>query len=194
MKEILYVILDQWADWEPAYLSTAVKTFGNNLYINRTVSLTSDPVESIGGFRVTPDYDINSIPENYEALILVGGMSWRNKEAELIKPLVQNCFKSGKILGGICDATFFLASTGVLNGVKHTGNGLNSLKPLEIYTGENNYIEKQAVNDKNVITANGSAPLEFAREILISLDIAEENEINEWYKFNKIGFYKSDII
>lgn len=75
MKKILFVILDQWADWEAAYWSSAIRRLGQKQYAIKTVSLTKDSVESIGGFHVLPDYDIQSIPTDYEALILIGGMT-----------------------------------------------------------------------------------------------------------------------
>ena len=81
MKTILFVLLERWADWEAAYLSSATRMLGENKYDIKTVSLTKDTVESIGSFRVLPDYDIESIPIEYEALILIGGMSWRSEAA-----------------------------------------------------------------------------------------------------------------
>ena len=68
-------------------------------------------------------------------------------------------------MGGICDASAFFGTVGVLNNVVHTSNDLNDLKQWAgtIYTGETKYIARQAVRDRNVITANGTAPLEFAK-------------------------------
>lgn len=51
-------------------------------------------------------------------------------------------------------------------------------------------MEKQAVNDSNIITANGTATLEFAKEIMLQLKVKSEDEINGWYEFHKHGFYK----
>ena len=108
MKTILFVLLDQWADWEAAYLSSALRMLGQGRYAVKTVSLTRDPVESIGGFRVFPDYDIHSLPADYEALILVGGLSWRQEAARQVGPLVERCLSERRLLGGICDASGFL--------------------------------------------------------------------------------------
>ncbi len=72
-KNILFVILEGFADWEAAYLSSAIRTFNANEYDVKTVSLEKNAVESIGGFRVIPDYDIHDMPKDYEALILIGG-------------------------------------------------------------------------------------------------------------------------
>ena len=77
-KTILFVILQQYADWEAAYLSSAISMLSQGEYEIKTVSLSKEPVQSIGGFKVLPDYDVASVPINYEALILIGGMTWRS--------------------------------------------------------------------------------------------------------------------
>ena len=81
-KTVLFVLLQQYADWEAAYLSSAIHMLGQGNYEVKTVSLTKEKVKSIGGFCTIPDYDIQSIPEDYEALILIGGMSWRKEDAK----------------------------------------------------------------------------------------------------------------
>lgn len=142
-----------------------------------------------------PDYDIASAPEDYEALVLIGGMTWRNENAQQIKTLVEECYQKGKVLGGICDASAFLGTVGVLNDVMHTSNDRNDLKQWagSIYTGETKYIAKQAVRDRNIITANGTAPMEFAKEVLLALNVASEDKILDWYNFHKLGFYTAPM-
>ncbi|WP_259473086.1 hypothetical protein [Clostridium estertheticum] len=44
--------------------------------------------------------------------------------------------------------------------------------------------------DSDIITANGTASLEFAREIMLYLNLKPVGKIDEWYKFNKLGFYQ----
>ena len=192
-KTILFVILQQYADWEAAYLSSGINMLGDGSYEIKTVSLTNESIASIGGFHTVPDYDIKSISSEYEALILIGGMTWRDEKAKQIKLLVEECFNKGKVLGGICDASAFLGTVGILNNVNHTSNDLNDLKKWagNSYTGEEKYIMQQAVSDKNVITANGTAALEFAKEVMLSLKVAPENNIIEWYNFHKLGYYNA---
>lgn len=194
-KNVLFVILDKYADWEAAYLSTLILALGNDKYSVKTVSLTKDIVKSLGGFNVVPDYDIQSAPTDFDALVLIGGMSWRNEESLKVKPLVENALNNGKVLGAICDASAFLGTMGVLNNVRHTSNDLNDMKQWAkaAYTGEDKYFMQQVVRDNNVITANGTATLEFAKEVLIALKAAPENKINEWYNFHKLGFYKATM-
>lgn len=193
-KTILFLILQQYADWEAAYISSAISMLEQSKYEIKTVSLSRDCVHSIGGFKVLPDYDVLSVPNDYEALILIGGMTWRSENTQQIKKLVEDCFQKGKILGGICDASAFLGTVGVLNDVIHTSNDLNDLKQWagSAYTGEAKYIAKQAVSDKNIITANGTAPMEFAKEILLTLNVAED-KVSDWYNFHKLGLYTAPM-
>ncbi len=194
-KTLLFVILQQYADWEAAYISSAISMLGQGEYEIKTVSLSKDCVQSIGGFKVLPDYDIETVPSDYEAIVLIGGMTWRNENTQQIKTLVKGCTQKGKVLGGICDASAFLGTVGVLNDIYHTSNDLNDLKQWagSIYTGEEKYIAKQAVRDRNIITANGTAPLEFAKEILSALNVASEEKILEWYNFHKLGYYTAPM-
>lgn len=197
-KEIIFVILNGFADWEAAHLAvcvnTGVKPGRPVKYTAKTLSLTKDPVISIGGFRVLPDYDIHTLPEDYAGLVLVGGDNWFSPEADSIVPLVEKMIRENKLVAGICNASVFLGKHGFLNHVKHTSNALDYLKNIagEKYTGEANYIEKQAVCDGNIVTANGTAQLEFCREILYVLNADEPEIIEESYSFYKKGFLLSE--
>ena len=193
MKRILYVLLEQWADWELAYISSAVNMLGDGKFENKTVSLTKTPVTSIGNVKCLPDFDVLSIPRDFDALILIGGLSWHNENALQLKSLIDACIKDGKVVAAICDACRFLGSVGALNSAKHTANDLNELKRYAAYNNEKDFIHKQAVSDNNIITANGTAPLEFAREVLKALSVASDEQIKGWYDFHKLGFYNAPM-
>ena len=51
------------------------------------------------------------------------------------------------------------------------------------------YRNCQAVTDRNIVTANGSADLEFTRLCLLALGADTPERIEEFYAFNKRGFY-----
>lgn len=193
-KEILFVLLNGFADWEAAHIAvcinTGVKPERPVKYITKTLSLTKDPVISIGGFRVLPDYDIHALPEECAGLVLVGGDNWFSPDAESLVPLVEKMIRENKLVAGICNASVFLGKHGFLNQVKHTSNALAYLKNTagEGYIGDAHYIEKQAVRDGNIVTANGTAQLEFCREILYALNADEPEIIEESYAFYKNGF------
>ncbi|WP_258881093.1 hypothetical protein [Clostridium tagluense] len=59
--------------------------------------------------------------------------------------------------------------------------------------GEEKYMMQPAVSDNNIITANGTAPLEFAKEVMIALEVAPEKSILEWYNFYKYGCYEAPM-
>ena len=54
-KEVIFVLLNNFADWEGAYISTClnmgVKPGCPIKYKVKTLSLSKDPISSIGGFR-----------------------------------------------------------------------------------------------------------------------------------------------
>lgn len=194
-NEILYILLPDYAAHEVVYLSQAVASDEyalkeNPKYVNRVVAPTMEPVKSIGGFLTLPDYSFESIPDDYAALVLIGGFGWATPVAEQVAPIVRNAIARGKIVGAICNAASFMAKCGFLNNVRHTGNGLEQLKLWggENYTNPEGYANVQAVSDKNIVTANGSASLEFAKELLLLLENDFPERIEMYYQFNKQGF------
>lgn len=195
-KEILFVLLNDFADWEGAYiapcLNTGVEPGSESKYIVKTLSVTKDPVTSCGGFKVLPDYDINHFPADYAGLVLVGGMKWFTPEAELFVPLVKKAIENNKLVAGICNASVFLGMHGFLNEVNHTSNGLEYLKAFAgiNYTGQHRYINETVVRDGNIVTANGFSALEFCREILYTLDADTPQKIEKSYRINKSGIWE----
>lgn len=78
-NEILYILLPDYAAHEVVYLSQAIASdeFAlkeNPKYINKVVAPTLEPIKSIGGFFTLPDYSFDTIPDDYAALILIGGL------------------------------------------------------------------------------------------------------------------------
>lgn len=194
-NEVLYILLPDYAAHEAVYLSQAIASdeFAlkeNPKYVNKIVAPTMDPVKSIGGFRTLPDYSFDTIPDDYAALVLIGGFGWTTPVADKVVPIVRHAIENGKVVGAICNASSFMARQGFLNNIKHTGNGLDQLKLWggENYTNTAGYVHVQAVSDKNIVTANGSATLEFAKELLTLLENDTPERIGMYYQFNKQGF------
>ena len=194
-QEVLYILLPEYAAHEAVYLSQAIASDDfamkkNPKYVNKVVGPTLEPVISIGGFRTLPDYSFESMPDNYAALVLVGGYGWSKPIADKVVPIVKKALDEGKIVGAICNAASFLAKHGFVNAVMHTGNGLEQLKLWggENYTNSDGYVHKQAIADGRIVTANGSASLEFAKEMLGLLENDTPERIEMYYQFNKQGF------
>lgn len=193
-KEILIVILNEFADWEISY----VASFLNNTdkYISKIVSVSEGVITSIGGLNVLPDYTLESAPEDFYGLILIGGNSWRKPVNNKVIPIMEKALAMDIPVGAICDATVFMGVNGWLNEVKHTSNELHDLKTYaqDNYTNEKNYLLEQAVTDRKIVTANGTASLEFAREILELLEAYPKDYINQLYQFHKLGYYEAKKI
>lgn len=162
MKTVVLVLLDKFADWEAAPLAAAVTTLGAQV---KVASPNGQPVRSIGGFTTMPDIGISgdSLSSCY-GVVLIGGMSWREDVAETVAPLVRSAMERNMPIGAICDAVVFLDRLGILNNITHTGNMLDDLQNYagKKYSGEKLYRNEPAVRDNSIVTANGTAALEFA--------------------------------
>lgn len=107
-----------------------------------------------------------------------------------IKKLVDLFKENYLTISAICDATTYLAYNNYLDNVAHTGNSVEYIISVcPNYKGKNKYINKQCVSNNEFITANGTATLEFTREIMRNLQLKPNEEIDAWYQFNKNGFY-----
>lgn len=194
MKEILIYVSNEYADWEIGYIGVQIKM--TNKYDVKLVSDNKDIIVSMCGLNVIPDYCINEIMnsniDNYKMLILCGGDFWKknNFANKGVKKLVELFNKNHLTVSAICDATTYLAYNNYLDNIEHTGNSVEYIvSACPNYRGQEKYINKQCVRTAEFITANGTAVLEFTREIMKSLELKTNEEIDGWYQFNKNGFY-----
>lgn len=194
-NEILYILLPDFAAHEMVYLMEAISSDEQQLkpdpkYVNRIVAPSAEPVTAIGGFRVMPDYTFADMPDDYAALVLVGGYGWLTPAADEVVPVVRKAVEDGKIVGAICNGASFMARAGFLNNVRHTGNGRDQLRMWggDSYTNPEGYEHLQAVADSRIVTANGSGVLEFTRELLLLLENDTPERIEMYYQFNRRGF------
>lgn len=191
-KQIVMVILDHFADWEGAFLSSALLSgyLGEG---HQVIWASSDqaPKRSFGGLTVIPDVSLADIPTTADALIVIGGTSWRTPEAAQVVPVVRSFLERGKIIGFICDAARFAAWNGLLNGVIHTGNNPQEMIESPEYTNPQGFRFEEVVHDGQIITANGNSPIPFARSVLLALEIASREAIDEWYDFYTLGYWNA---
>ncbi|HTJ47995.1 MAG TPA: DJ-1/PfpI family protein [Cyclobacteriaceae bacterium] len=193
-KTVLIFVFDGFADWEIAHASVGIRK--SNVYTIKTIALTKAPVVSMGGLQVLPDLDF--IPEvdlcdidgsNTAMLILPGGSMWEQQKNHMINCLVAHCLKCNIPVASICGSTVMLADMGLLNNVLHTSNDVDYLKFLSpTYEGCEFYRSYQVVQDQNIITATGTASIEFARTIFETLNIDHEENLMNWFQyFNTIN-------
>lgn len=192
-KTVLAFVFDGFADWEGAYVCAELNRELNgepSPYTVKTVALDGAPKRSMGGFNVLPDYAVGEAPADACALLLLGGDAWLDGSNDAVLPLVERVQAAGSLVGGICNAATFLAEHGFLDERAHTGNTLEFVQQgAPHYRGAARFVEAQAVVDQGVITANGSAALEFARLVLHALEARPAAYLDSWYGFNKDGLY-----
>ncbi|MFW7433904.1 type 1 glutamine amidotransferase family protein [Vagococcus carniphilus] len=185
MKTAIFFLLDDYADWEGAYLSSTLNKKED--WIVKTASIQRE-VTSIGGFTTKIDFLMDELPKQIDLFIMVGGNSWGIENKSLFT-LVKNYLEGEVTVGSICGAVDYLARNGFLNDHKHTGNSLYLWESFENYTNGANFMEKQAVRDQQLVTANGTAPNEFTKLILEAIEFDGTEAIEKTMYMNQYGFY-----
>lgn len=185
MKKALFLILDKYADWEGAYLSSALNQRED--WSVETISL-DEMVTSIGGFKTSVDYTIGSEPKDFNLFVMIGGDSW-NIDNEKLLHLIKTTFQNNIPIGAICGAVDYLAKNGFLNDYNHTGNAVDMWNDYENYHAKSSFLKQLAVKDKNLVTANGTGPIEFTQFILELIEFDTPENISKMMYFYKHGFY-----
>lgn len=186
MKKAIFFILDEYADWEGAYLSSQLNQ--NKNWEVKTASIKNE-VNSIGGFKTLVDYQVKNITADTDLLVLIGGNSW-SIENEQLKNLIAKRLTNKKPVAAICGAVDYLAKNGLLTNFKHTGNAQYLWKDYARYINKDDFEQKQVVRDHNLVTANGTAPLEFTKQVLKMINFSSDEQINKDIDLYKLGFYK----
>lgn len=140
----------------------------------------------MGGLSIKPDISLDKCTlESNDLLVLPGGTTWGESSHHPVLKKIGEALKLGTIVAAICGATEGLANFGYLDSRKHTSNDLEYIKMVcPNYKGEQFYKMEPAVYDKNLITASGVAPLEFAMEVLKKIDVFTPDTLYSWYKLN----------
>jgi len=190
-KAYLYVF-NTMSDWEVGYLTAELNTGryfkkGLDLINVITVGIDKEPITTMGGLKVIPEVSMGECSLNSEdVLILPGGETWTGEVHEPILEKAKEALEKGTVVAAICGATLGLAKKGLLDSSYHTSNDLEYLKMIvSNYPGEKYYKREVAVNDKNLVTASGIAPLEFTVEVLRVLDVFKPEVLNLWLNLYK---------
>jgi putative intracellular protease/amidase len=184
-------VFDTLSDWEIPYAVAGINnsTFQKNpgRYGIRTVGLTKAAVKTMGGIAILPDLELaDLLPSQSAMFLLPGGESWDDgKNVEAVAK-AKEFLTAGVPVAAICGATAALARTGVLDNRRHTSNSLAYLLATG-YRGAARYVDRPAITDEGVITAAGTAPLEFAYEIFRTLDVFSPAVLEAWFRLFKTG-------
>lgn len=188
-KKVLVFLFDGFSDWEISYLTPEVNKSEQFELIY--FSKDGKPVTSMGGLQVKPAASLAEVGvKDLAMLILPGGTTWENGGNEVISEFVREVFEKGKPIAAICAATFYLGQLGLLDNLKHTSNDLSYLiAVVPNYRGAQHYQNVPAVTDKNIITACGTAPIEFSREVFRAIGLYDDAQIEKWFQLFKHGIW-----
>ncbi len=180
MKKVLCFLYDTYVDFE---ITLACYYINEDENFQLTyISYEKTPVSSRAGMKVHPDMTVKEAIkiDNIEGLIIPGGHE-RPFKPEL-KQLIIRLNNENKLLAAICAGPEFFAKSGILGSKKYT----TTMTPEEYKEKReidpfprNNYIEKRMVKDNNIITAKGSAFIDFALEIFEWFQMYEDDTERE---------------
>jgi putative intracellular protease/amidase len=172
MNKILCLVSDEMADFEVTLTLQILKNKGDRNIV--TVGQALAPVVGQTGFTFVPDLTLKQaleLPE-VEALIIPGGPirpEWQEPTG-----LIQKMHAGEKLLAAICFGPQYLGPAGILDHHRFTTScsedKIRSLGVPDPYP-RYNYVEERVVCDGNVITAKGSAFVDFAFAVAQYLDI-----------------------
>lgn len=184
---ILCYIYDTMADFEVSFLLHRLTNQGLRQVV--TVAKTLDPVTSQSGVQFLPHRTIDSVTDTseVEALLIPGGPvnNDRNEICDLARRLVDE----GKLVGAICFGPQFLGRAGILDRYTFTTScspeKVKSFGTWDPYNW-NHYVSARVHRDRNLITAQGYAFVDFAEAVCDYLHIFKTPE----ERYEMIGIVK----
>lgn len=194
MFTIYVYVLDTLADWELGYVTSELhsgrffKKDAERVSL-KTVSYSKEPIHTMGGLTVVPDCLIDDVVVNETSVLLLPGAdTWNNPEHGAIIKKVSEFLSVGAIVGAICGATVALANSGLLDSRRHTSNGQGFLEMFSpTYKGQEFYVDEPSVADSNLITANPTGSLLWAKQIIERLGVFQSNTLELWYEYFSTG-------
>jgi putative intracellular protease/amidase len=188
-RDVHLFVVDTLADWEPGLAVAHINRPAPGVpsrYRVRTVGLDRTPIVTLGNIRIVPDLTVDELsPADSAMLILPGSDLYADPKVEPMLAKARAFVDAGVPIAAICGATLGLARAGILDDRKHTSNAKEYLAASE-YKGGARYVTAPVVDDRGVITAPATSPLEFAHAILARLEVFSPAALDAWY-----GLYKT---
>ena len=194
MVTIYVYVLDTLADWELGYVTSELnsgrffKRDAQRVSL-KTVSISKEPVRTMGGLTITPDCLIDDMAvSETSVLILPGAMTWNDPKHGAIIEKAGGFLSSGATVCAICGATAALAVVGLLDHRPHTSNGQGFLEMAAPgYQGQSFYVDQSSVTDHNLITAGSAGALLWTKQIIKHLGVFQSDTLESWYEYFSTG-------
>jgi putative intracellular protease/amidase len=190
-RDVHLFVFDGLADWEYGYAVAGISNPQFQLipgrYRVRTVGLGRLPATTAGGIRIQPDLTLGQLaPKTSAMLILPGGDAWDEERNGEVVEVARRFLATEVPVAAICGATAGLARAGLLDSRRHTSNAREYLAATG-YGGAALYHDQPALTDGDLITASGTAPLDFALHIFRRLELYSDDVLQAWYGWFKTG-------
>lgn len=194
MITVYIYLLATLADWEIGSLTAELNSkrfFRPDApqLIVKTVAVSKEPVKTMGGLTIIPDFTIDEIEMTEKTvLILPGADTWSDTEnAQIIQKASVLLSKGGSVCA-ICGATVALANAGILNDRPHTSNGKGFLDMFcPDYKGQKFYVDQPAVSNGNLITGSATGSLMWTKLIIEKLGLFKPETLEAWYAYFSTG-------
>ena len=187
MRDTVYfLVFDGFADWQAALALCEVRRPGD--WRVQTVGFSAAPVMSMGGLMVQPDSTLAQFDFQRAALLIVpGGHLWQRGEGEVAVAAIRHLHAASAPVAAIDSGVLALARAGLLDHCRHTGNWPGQIATqVPDYRGTDQYdSDVLAVSDGGVISASHLGSVEFAREVIRTLDLYSPADREHWYRLFK---------
>ncbi|MFC5527602.1 DJ-1/PfpI family protein [Rhodanobacter ginsengisoli] len=187
MRDTVYfLVFEGFADWQAALALCEIRRPGD--WQVQTVGFSRARVLSMGGLCVQPDLSLDQLDAACAALLIVpGGHLWQRGEGEPAVAAIRQLHAAGAPVAGIDSGVLALARAGLLDDCRHTGNWPGQIAgQVPDYAGTDQYDSAVlAVSDGGVITASHLGSVEFAREVIHTLDLYSPGDREDWYRLFK---------
>lgn len=187
MRDTVYVWgFEGCADWQVALALAEIRRPGE--WDVRSVGFTREAVTSASGLKLLPDISVDELDLQTTALlVLPGGHLWLSAQIEQMAATARRVHAAGAPVAAMAEGVLALARAGLLEHCRHTANWPGQIsRAVPAYAGHDQYdANVLAVSDGGVITASHLGGVEFAREIIHTLDLYNASDREHWYRLFK---------
>ena len=187
MRDTVYFLaFDGYADWHAAHALCEIRRPGD--WQLKTVGFSLQPVLSMAGLRVVPELTLDQLEVKRAALLVVpGGYLWEHGHGEEAVEAARRVHDAGATVAAVDSGVLVLARAGLLDACRHTSSWPGHIGThVPGYAGADQYdAQALALSDGGVITASQLGSVEFAREVIRTLDLYNPSDREHWFRLFK---------
>jgi putative intracellular protease/amidase len=130
-----------------------------------TVAATKNPITTVFGLHITPDYDLASAPAS-DLVIVPGGGVNDTAKSEVVQKWLRDRATTNKYVMSVCNGAFILANAGLLDGLTATTTA-GRIDELAEFATKTHVVRRRIVDNGKIITTAGlSAGIDGALHVI----------------------------